>query len=117
MKVFRNVMILMLIVVLILAISFVIFSYLTLNNDNIPIEELTHHQYYSINNDYALSIYSESAIYKTPDTTLVFDDYLYSENFLQLTEDETTYNFIVLDKELLFCLESNMYLYVWEIAQ
>lgn len=117
MKVFKNIMILMLIVVLIVAISFVVFSYVTLNNDNIPIEELIHHQYYSINNDYALSIYSKSAIYKTPDTTLVFDDYLYSENFLQLTKDAITYNFIVLDKELLFCLESNMYLYVWEIAQ
>lgn len=44
MKVFKNVMILISIVVLIVAISFVIFSYVTLNNDGIQSEELINHR-------------------------------------------------------------------------
>lgn len=115
MKVFKNVMILVLIVVLIVAISFVIFSYVTLNNDGIQSEELINHQYLSINEDYKLSLFGNSAIYKTPDSVMTLDKIEYKENFIFMSKGEETYTFLVLEKGLIYNLEQNVYLYVWEI--
>lgn len=115
MKVFRNVMILMLIVVLIVAISFVIFSYVTLNNDGIQSEELINHQYLSINEDYKLSIFQSSAIFKTMDSVITLDKIEYQENFIFMSKGEETYTFLVLETGIIYNLENNVYLYIWEI--